>query len=405
MAIGTIDNIYARERTPIIVGGTSYWLQNLLFSNRIVADTNVPQSSPPDNTLQAALDGLSSDQLALYGNLPQRPPVASEEPEDTYNLWKLLEALDPEMAARWHWKDSRKVLRNLEIMAEHGRLASEIIKQQDKELLESRYRSLIFWPYTERTVLDVRLDRRVDQMVQNGLIDEVQSMYAIAAGTVANTGQPIDYTSGVFQSIGFKEFHDYLQSSSEADFNTAVDAMKRATRKYAVYQNKWNQRKFLPLVDAVSDAHAFVLDTTDPEEWSKIEAQAVNITTSFLAGRDLPLPSSLTPLARTLLSTPVKANKPSAALSLHKKIQCEICTRDPNEPFLVTEVEWALHLKSRIHQRTIAAQKRRQHNMQYLLLKSSTGVTGDGSANAVEVDKTPPVDGNENERSSAPEQQ
>ncbi|KAG8831228.1 hypothetical protein FRC20_008195, partial [Serendipita sp. 405] len=164
MAIGTIDNIYARERTPIIVGGTSYWLQNLLFSNRIVADTNVAQSSPPDNTLQAALDGLSSDQLALYGNLPQRPPVASEEPEDTYNLWKLLEALDPEMAARWHWKDSRKVLRNLEIMAEHGRLASEIIKQQDKELLESRYRSLIFWPYTERTVLDVRLDRRVDQM-------------------------------------------------------------------------------------------------------------------------------------------------------------------------------------------------------------------------------------------------
>ena len=51
---------------------------------------------------------------------------------------KLLDKLDPEMAARWHWKDSRKVLRNLEIMVETGQKASEVIKKQDAKPLDSR---------------------------------------------------------------------------------------------------------------------------------------------------------------------------------------------------------------------------------------------------------------------------
>ncbi|KAG8833771.1 hypothetical protein FRC17_010144 [Serendipita sp. 399] len=401
MAIHTIDAIYTRGRLPIIVGGTSYWLQNLLFSNRIVADTSTTTDSQhpsPDRQLQAALNELTSDQLNLYRNLPERPPTASTEPEDTYELWKLLEALDPEMAQRWHWKDSRKVLRNLEIMVEHGKLASEIIKQQDKNLLESRYRSLIFWPYSERTVLDVRLDKRVGQMVQNGLLDEIKTI-PLARDLFALQGLQLTVP------IGFKEFNEYLQSSSEAHFEAAVDAMKRATRKYAVYQTKWNQRKFLPLVEAVPDAYAFVLDTTDPEEWSKIEKHAVELTTAFLAEEDLPSPVSITSLATTLLSAPVKANKPSDSLSLHKKIQCDICTKDPNEPFLVTETEWGLHLKSRIHQRTIAGRKRREQNMQYLMRRNLEEVTESNSTSGTTGadDDAPSSEGNEDVVLNKPE--
>lgn len=88
--------------------------------------------------MQAALDCLEAHELTLFNNLPERPPIATDEAEKTLQLWQLLDALDPEMAARWHWKDSRKVLRNLEIMVERGQKASEVIKGQDDNPLESR---------------------------------------------------------------------------------------------------------------------------------------------------------------------------------------------------------------------------------------------------------------------------
>ena len=124
-----------------MVGGTSYWLQNLLFTNRIVTEANSgAENLPavPDSQLKAALDRLDADELALFNKLPERPPTAANETEQTLRLWKLLNALDPEMAARWHWKDSRKVLRNLEIMVEKGKRASEIIKGQDSDPIDSR---------------------------------------------------------------------------------------------------------------------------------------------------------------------------------------------------------------------------------------------------------------------------
>jgi tRNA dimethylallyltransferase len=171
------------------VGGTSYWLQNLLFPNRIVTETAqdpIKSRAEPDSMLKVALDGLEAPDLALFQNLPDRPPIATTEAEETFRLWKLLDKLDPEMAARWHWKDSRKVLRNLEIMVEKGQKASEVIKQQDFEPLDSRldllrgvccigighltllgrYRSLVLWPYTIGEVLNPRLDKRVDQMIE-----------------------------------------------------------------------------------------------------------------------------------------------------------------------------------------------------------------------------------------------
>jgi tRNA dimethylallyltransferase len=136
-----IESIHKSQKLPIVVGGTSYWLQNLLFANRIVTETTqgiVKPREEPDSSLKAALEDLEASELALYQNLPDRPPIATSQREETFRLWKLLDKLDPKMAARWHWKDSRKVLRNLEIMVEKGQKASEVIKKQDAEPLESR---------------------------------------------------------------------------------------------------------------------------------------------------------------------------------------------------------------------------------------------------------------------------
>lgn len=75
--------------------------------------------------LQKALFSLPQPFQELFMDLPENP-----RPEQTFFLHSLLSALDPIMAARWHWRDTRKVLRSLEIIKENGCLASEVMAQQ-----------------------------------------------------------------------------------------------------------------------------------------------------------------------------------------------------------------------------------------------------------------------------------
>jgi tRNA dimethylallyltransferase len=133
--------------------------------------------------LSQALASLSPAELDLYSNLPEEPPSATGDWDGAFKLHALLKALDPDVAARWHWKDSRKVIRSLEIIRETGRLVSETIAEQSQETLPPRrvskqahstsidtiyprYRALCFWLYSDPVALNSRLDARVDQMVK-----------------------------------------------------------------------------------------------------------------------------------------------------------------------------------------------------------------------------------------------
>lgn len=98
---------------------------------------NTVSSRPKDDTsavnqsekLSTALASLPKDLCDLYNSLPD-VPSASIDPELAFPLHKLLSALDPAVARRWHWKDVRKVLRSLVIIQQLGRLPSEIIEEQ-----------------------------------------------------------------------------------------------------------------------------------------------------------------------------------------------------------------------------------------------------------------------------------
>lgn len=126
---------------PIVAGGTLYWVQHLIFPDRLASShglqeapdihASVPPAPSPE--LSSQLSSLPPNLLSLYDKLTPREDVASLSEDDSWNLHALLSKLDPEMGARWHWKDSRKVLRSLEIIKESGRLASEGVKDQDQE--------------------------------------------------------------------------------------------------------------------------------------------------------------------------------------------------------------------------------------------------------------------------------
>ena len=93
-----------------------------------------PLSSPPASRgLEEAMSLLQPDMLRLFNNLPGTPPSAATDPEVAFSLHALLATLDPPIAGRWHWRDTRKVLRSLVVIKDTGRLLSEIFVDQSRQ--------------------------------------------------------------------------------------------------------------------------------------------------------------------------------------------------------------------------------------------------------------------------------
>lgn len=147
--------------------------------------------------------------------------------------------------------------RALEIYYQHGITKTELLNEKNKELgLNShhgvlRYKNvIIFLLNCNFDVLGPRLDSRVDDMMKNGLLNEILEFYSTIKGQL-NGLSIAEYSSqfqhGIFQSIGFKEFDDYLRENtkSEKQFQTSVEEMKANTRRYAKKQLRWVISRFI----------------------------------------------------------------------------------------------------------------------------------------------------------------
>ncbi|EKM82878.1 hypothetical protein AGABI1DRAFT_118307 [Agaricus bisporus var. burnettii JB137-S8] len=310
-----INKIHEDGEVPIVVGGTSYWIQHLVFPDRLM---NKPSTTYKQSQGTKELEGLVNDPelLQLFHSLPVSAPPAGENLDEAFKMHSLLAVLDPVTAARWHWRDTRKVLRSLEIIKETGRKASDIVAEQSSRTAfnKPRFRTLFFWLYAEPSVLEKRLYDRVDTMLALGLLDEIRSLRKIASESLENDpladGKPdYDYSLGIYQAIGYKEFHDYLSrpESTQQDFSQAVDRMKLSTRQYAKRQISWIRNKLIPAISASakegSPLSLYLLDATElDKQWEiNVREPAINITTTFLEGRSLPEAKSLSLRAREML--------------------------------------------------------------------------------------------------------
>ncbi|KZL71957.1 tRNA isopentenyltransferase [Colletotrichum tofieldiae] len=348
-----IREIRNRGNLPIVVGGTHYYTNALLFEDTLVgADDEKPRDS----------DVKLDDDTSSF-------PILNE-PTDVI-LAKLRE-VDPVMADRWHPNDRRKISRSLQIYLQHGRPASAIYaEQRQRKMAENKpddgggagpWQALLFWVYSDPETLKERLDKRVDKMLTAGLGDETQSMYEYVRAKEA-AGQEVDYTRGIWQSIGFKEFSPYLKalnssdpptdpSALEALKATGLEEMKTSTRQYAKYQTRWIRTKIVPLLQERPGAldHLFVMDSTDVARWSaNVADPAVDVAGRFLTGEEMPAPTGLSETARDVL----REATAQAERTLCRRT-CEIC-----KTTCVTEQDWAKHVKSRRHNVLLKKTKRR----------------------------------------------
>lgn len=216
MADTIIETLHRKEKLPIIAGGTGLYIKALmygLFRSRAV-DSQV----------------LSDLEQAL---LLQGAP----------HLYEKLKHLDPEAAIKIHPNDSFRILRALENIISSGRKISTL--QREHQFGESRYNAIKICLYTDRDILYNHINHRVDLMMEQGLVHEVQDL--------VNRGYSFELKS--MQSIGYRHMGMFLKQ--EVHLDEAVTLLKRDTRRYAKRQLTWfrHQDDFIRLrPDQIEDA-------------------------------------------------------------------------------------------------------------------------------------------------------
>lgn len=361
----TIGEIRERGNVPILVGGTHYYTQNLLLEDSLLVKSRDEIASEKEG------EDLTTEEIK------ERWPVL-EGPTEV--LIDRLREVDPIMADRWHPKDRRKIRRSLEIFLMTGRKASDIYAEQQERrsvnrdldskgegVLEAATElpsTLLFWVHADSAVLKKRLDARVDKMMEIGLLDEIKSMDAFLHNQ-GSGGLLVDRTRGIWASIGWKEFEPYLEAlesgtASEQElqslYNLSVEQMKAATRQYAKRQTRWIRLKLMPsLAEENALKQLYLLDGTDVSKWeNNVSNLAIDITTNFFGGKELPPPEEICVAAKEIL---VPENKVLEKVTTWPRRECEIC-----HVTAVTDVQWETHLKSRRHRGLIKKREKMQKN-------------------------------------------
>ena len=270
--------------------------------------------------------------------------------EEHKNLYEKLREVDPIMADRLHPSDSRKIARSLQVYEQHGKQHSQILREQRQKLGGSdyggplRYEHIyVFWLQCQRDVLNDRLDKRVDEMLERGLVDELLNFHRDYNHILEKRNAKTKYTEGIFQSIGFKEFHDFLvkqegknfdecnaPKEDKAVFSACVKNMKTVTRRYAKKQITWVTNRFLARPQT-SAPDVYGLDATDLENWeNNVLKNALDILDKLMKD-EKPLTE---PLARVVIQD-----------DRHARHVCEIC----DYRVILGEENWKRHLVSKKH--------------------------------------------------------
>ena len=203
MAKEAMEKVYANGHIPIVVGGTGFYIQALLYDIDFTEHEN-------DDSYRKELAAFAEE----YG---------------TEALHEKLKEVDKEAAKEIHCHNVKRVIRALEFYHQSGTPISKHNETERRK--ETPYEAFYFVLNDDREHLYERIDQRVDQMLSEGLEEEVLAL--------KNKGYTKDMVS--MQGLGYKEMLDYL--NGECSLETAVYRIKRDTRHFAKRQITWFKRE------------------------------------------------------------------------------------------------------------------------------------------------------------------
>ena len=203
LAKKSMEEIYAKGRIPILVGGTGFYIQAL------TRDIDFTQSEQDDSYRQE-LETLAAEKGNTF-------------------LHDMLASVDPKSAKDIHENNVKRVIRALEFYKQNGTRISEHNEEQKEHV--SPYNLAYFVLNAPRPLLYERIDARVDEMLKNGLVEEVKTLQRMGChrGMVS------------MQGLGYKEILAWLEG--EYPYDEAVRILKRDTRHFAKRQLTWFRRE------------------------------------------------------------------------------------------------------------------------------------------------------------------
>ncbi len=196
-----IREIARRGRLPMIVGGTGLYIQSVIYDYHF-------SDAPSDETYRRHLQHIAQENGEMV-------------------LYEKLKDVDPKSAERIHPHNVRRVIRALEVYHCTGKTITEWQKTETPELL---YDAVIVGLTMEREQLYQRINERVDQMVAEGLLEEVRALYKRGLRDCQS-----------IQAIGYKEIYAYLDG--HLSFEEAIEQLKQNSRRYAKRQLTWFRNK------------------------------------------------------------------------------------------------------------------------------------------------------------------
>lgn len=203
LAKEAMAEIYAKGKIPILVGGTGFYIQSVLY------DIDFTQSEE-DEAFRAELEQFAKE-------------------KGTEALFERLRAVDPKSCEIIHANNVKRVIRAIEFYEKTGKPISEHNEEQRDN--ESPYNFAYFVLNDDRAEIYERIDKRVDKMLAAGLVEEVQKL--------KNMGCTRNMVS--MQGLGYKEILEYLDG--ECTLEDAVYRIKRDTRHFAKRQLTWFRRE------------------------------------------------------------------------------------------------------------------------------------------------------------------
>lgn len=363
VALPKIGQLLHENKSPIIVGGTTYYIETLLWDVLI-------------STTERAEPQLTNYRSISTQEILQRFNVDESTRDSPTVLHDLLTKVDPAMAQSLHSNNVRKIRRALEVYIDTGRPMSEWLAEQQAQMGGSylggplRFDHIVLlWIKCDRNVLHARIDKRIDSMIDDGMLFEIRQCYNL----LRNDG--IDSTRGVMQAIGFKEFLPYLDQYPDESFDTEItafirqngglsgqkkfiiknrisdalqllenclDELRLHTKQYSRKQIKWIRNRMVSTKGRTVPP-IYELDGTHAEtNWhTDVYSKAENVIQSYIDN------------VETYVSAAEKMGHPTANLNMHVTHFCDVCSRR-----FVGDFDYNVHINSNIHRKRAEAQRK-----------------------------------------------
>lgn len=198
LAEKSIQEILKKGKTPIIVGGTGLYINSLIYN------INYPNIKFDEDYRKFLEERAEKEGLEILY-------------KEAYNI-------DKEAAEKISKNDKKRIIRMLEIYKETGKTKTELENESRKEELQYDYK--VFAINLDREILYDRINKRVDMMFENGLIEEVKSIY-----------KKYNKFPTAMQGLGYKEVVEYLEGNY--NYETMKEIIKMESRRYAKRQITW----------------------------------------------------------------------------------------------------------------------------------------------------------------------